>query len=188
MRFAFLVFALSLGVAAAQTEDLTRFGFITAKGYVLYSVPSDWRVLTVQTKGATKAAAYQIANPADEGTPDSTNVLVTLYDLSDERGRAATAVIGKAYGSGGVEKSSDGEWTLYSQTASQNGTAYILIDATRSVADVMVGIRCAWPHLPRNPEGYDSHIRALCESLWRSVDGHLGRDIPPGLKVFRKKE
>lgn len=169
LRYLFAI--LLLFAPLAHAVELT---IVTTTGYVRFSVPDDWGVMAMQTKPPVSVAAFQVFNPADQGTPHSTNAAVTLYYPDTERGRTALSVIGRAYGNAPPSKSEVDGWTLYEQHPSQNGTAYTVLDAKKAVADVVVGIRLAWPELPNNPPDYNSTMRNSFEALRQSVSGGLG--------------
>jgi hypothetical protein len=145
MRPLLILFSLLLGAPAAGAVELT---LVTEKGYVRFSVPDEWAVLKAQTKPPVSAMAFQVANPADDGTPHSTNVVVSLFDTSTEQGKAAAARVGKPYGPVQPQVRTRGDWTVYSQSASQHGATYHIVDAVRNAADVVVLVRFAWPCCP----------------------------------------
>ncbi|KQZ44209.1 hypothetical protein [Duganella sp. Root1480D1] len=178
--FAFLAMT-SLAFAA-------EFTIVTGKGYVRFTVPDQWAVLSMQTKPPVSVAAFQVANPADEGTPHSSNVAVSLFHVDAERGQTAASAIGKQFGALPPTVSTLEGWTIYTQQASQQGTAYTIIDAKKPFADVVVGLRFAWPHLAANPAGYDQSMNGAFESLRRSVSSGFGVPASRPGEVIRRPE
>ncbi|WP_457424315.1 hypothetical protein [Roseateles sp. P5_E7] len=183
MRFFVLLAALAMASAPATAVELT---VVTTKGYVRFEVPDEWTVLKAQTKPPVSALAFQIANPADEGTPHSTNVAVSLMDTKTEAGKKAASRIGVQYGSASPVVSQEGAWTLYSQGADQGGVRYQVVDAARDIADVVVSIRFAWPELPANGAGYNEAMRAALRGVQNSVSGGLGIPPPRPGEVIRR--
>jgi hypothetical protein len=172
-------------VLQANPSPNVRFTIITTKGYVGFSVPKDWRVLSLQSKPPVAAAAFLAPNSADEGTHDSTNVAITLIQPNTDQGKSALSRVGKSY-EGDVVASSRSGWECYSQSTHQKKTTYTILDAKKSVADVIVSVRVAWPRLPKNPLSYDSDMKAVFESLLDAIDGNLGSyPIKPGEVVRR---
>jgi hypothetical protein len=172
-------------VSQADTSPIVRFTVMTAKGYVGFSVPKDWRVLSLQSKPPVAAAAFLAPNSADEGTPDSTNIAISLIQSEADQGKSALNRVGKSY-EGDVETSSRSGWECYAQSAHQKKTIYTILDAKKSVADVTVSVRVAWPHLPKNSPSYDSDMKALFGTLLDAIDGNLGSyQIKPGEVVRR---
>ena len=187
MRLALLLALCLLPARYACAVDSVAFGFVTSGGTVHFWVPTDWVVLTVDSKDGVYMAVYQVLNPADDGTPDSTNIAVAFYDLNQHHGQEASQLIGKRYGADPVVQSNDGEWVIYAQHTHRGDIQYVVIDAKKTVADVLASVRCAWPQLTKNPAGYDDQMQSICTSLWRSVEGKLGPpDLPPGAKIYRK--
>jgi hypothetical protein len=170
-------FAGGLGIAVfllAAKSQAVEFTTVTPKGYVTHMAGDDWVVLGVQSKLPVAASSYQIPDPADEGTPHSTNVVVSLYDLDTSKGREAFKTISKKYGVGEPKASRVGEWRVLEQSVSQGGTRYVILDAYRAVADVTVALRLAWPQLAAHSPGYDREMRKVFEGLLGSVRGELG--------------
>jgi hypothetical protein len=169
MRALLAVLVLLFASSAASAVELT---IVTTKGYVRFSVPDDWRVLHMQTKPPVSVAAFQVSNPADDGTPHSTNVAVSLFHVEHEQGRLAADGLGKLHGTATPEL--QGEWTIYSQVRLQQATKYTVVDAKRNIADAVVLIRFAWPTLPNNPPDYDKTMHAAMAAVQGSVTGGLG--------------
>ena len=71
---------------------------VTPDGYVSFTVASDWKVLAMKTDLPVTASIFQLPNPADEGTPDSTNLVISIYDPKNPKGKDAIKLIGKGYG------------------------------------------------------------------------------------------
>jgi len=162
-----------VAVLQADTSPNVRFTIITAKGYVGFSVPKDWRVIALQSKPPVAVAAFLAANPADKHTPDSTNIAINLIQPETDQGKDALSRVGKSY-EGDVEVSSRSGWECFSQSAHQKKTTYTILDAKKNVADVIVSVRVAWPHLPKNSPSYDSEMKSVFESLLDAIDGNLG--------------
>lgn len=174
-----------VAVSQANTSPNVRFTIMTSKGYVGFSVPKDWRVISVQSKPPVASAVFLAPNSADAGKPDSTNVAISLIQPDTEEGKSALNRVGKSY-EGEVEASSQSGWECYSQSAHQKKTTYTILDAKKSVADVIVSVRVAWPHLPKNPPNYDPDMKAIFESLLNAIDGELGSyQVKPGEVVRR---
>lgn len=94
--------------------------------------------------------------------------------------------IGRKYGTVSPTVSRVGEWQVFDQRNTQNGTDYTILDARREVADVTVAVRLAWPHLKAHAKSHESEMRALFSKLLASVHGDLGQHQPrPGETVLR---
>jgi hypothetical protein len=128
-----------------------------------------------------------VPNPADEGTSDSTNVAITIFDLDAEAARSARAVVGKAYGPQPVTSQYKG-WTVYTQEASQGATRYTIIDGVRELPDLhsAVAVRLAWPHLRANPSTYDADMSETYHRLLDSVSAASGAYSPASNEIVRR--
>src|SRR5712664_3860071 len=68
--------AATLLTTSAFSADQVDFSLITDKGWVQFTAGGDWKVLKMDTKNPVRVALFQLPNPADEGTSDSTNASV----------------------------------------------------------------------------------------------------------------
>jgi hypothetical protein len=166
---------LALYTAVSAHAD-TQLKIVTEKGYVAFVAGDDWSVLSMETKPPVATAVFQLPNPADEATPESTNLVLILYDLATEKGRAGFERPLPQYGDEPKPESMPGGWTVYRQSGIQNSTQYTVLDAKRTdIADVAASVRLAWPHLPGNPQDYDARMESTFRAFLESVEGHLGR-------------
>src|SRR3954454_7972213 len=90
--------ALLILTSAASVEAV-ELTIITPKGSVSFTAADEWSAGPAQTKLPVAAIPFQVTDPADEGTPDSTNLVVSLYDQTSQAGRDGLRTIGKRYGS-----------------------------------------------------------------------------------------
>jgi hypothetical protein len=171
------VFSLIWSISAYAEEPLTasRLGIITTKGYVTFFVPDNCKILSLQSKPPISVMACQVKNPADAGRPDSTNIAISLYHIDYEAGKTGLALAGKQYGPDRPRMRSVDGWTVFEQNARQNNTPYTILDAKKPVADVVVGIRLAWPHLLNNASDYDRKMQYIFNFLMHNVSGGLGK-------------
>jgi len=160
-------------VIALAAPKQTQFSLITAKGWVRFSVGSDWKVLQMETKTPTKVGLFQISNQADEGTPDSTNVAIMLYQVDSPAASDAFVATRKKAADGAQSRVE--EWDVFKAQGKQDDTTYLVRTAFRDVADVHVAIRLAWPHLSKNSPAYDSEMEQTFRALLSSVTGGLGK-------------
>jgi len=159
-------------VGARNVGDHTEFILITARGWVRFAVGADWKVLSMETKKPMKVALFQISSEADEGTPDSTNITVILYEMdSKEASDVFSATHHKAERG---EKSLVEQWDVFKEQAKQEKTTYSVRTAFRDVADVHVAVRLGWPHLSKNAATYESEMEETFRALLSSLTGELG--------------
>jgi hypothetical protein len=177
-RVGFLVClgALLAVLTATTSRAEVNLRIVTPAGWVGFAAEDDWRVVATETKFPVAVMAFQIPNPADEGKPDSTNLSISLIEIGSktEEASRARAKIGKPVGEADPIVDEIDTWTTYMQPASQGNTPYVLVDATREVADVQVWVRLAWPVIGPNPDEYHAGIGELLADFLTSIDGNLG--------------
>jgi len=185
MKRAFLLFSLLFGCTLGQCVEL---GILTNGGFVAFTVDDDWPVVSMQTHLPVAVAAFQIPNPSDEGTSDSTNLSISLLQVDAEEGKAMLAKIGAPYGTAAprIEKSEG--WMIFRQVAMQGSTPYSVVDARKDVADVVVGVRLAWPHLANNPPDYDQTMNQKLAAILSSIRGKLGKYEPKNDEVIWRRQ
>jgi len=160
---------------------------ITRHGWVRHSVGSDWLVGAVQTKPPKTVAGYQIPNPADEGTPDSTNVsFITIQKEDRDSVAEFTKYVSRQLGADAPTQVRRNGWVIWSQKAKQAQTIYSVRDAYKDIADVRIFVRMAWPHLPTNPKEYNSEMERVFGWLLDSVKGGLGPYPARKGEIFRR--
>jgi hypothetical protein len=162
--------------------------FVTEKGSVGFAVPGDWPTASMQPRPPVAMAVFQIPNPADAGTRDSTNVAFGLFDLDDPNAQAARNQVGQAYGPTPPAKQAYGGWTIYRQVATQGSTTYTILDGARDFPQLSAaaGVRLAWPHLAKNAPGYDADMERLYRSLLDAVSAAPGPYSPRPGEIVRR--
>ena len=165
-----------------------QFRFIIATGSVGFDIPGNWPTVAMQPRPPIAVAAFQIPNPADAGSSDSTNVAVTVFDLADAKGRTARSNVGRSYGPNPPTTSEYHGWTVYRQEAVQGSTTYTLLDAARNfpALNAAAAMRLAWPHLASNSENYDATMDTLYRSMLDSVSTAPGTYSPGPREVVRR--
>jgi hypothetical protein len=142
------------------------FTLITTNGYVSFIAGDEWGVIQIQSRPPIAAAAFQIPDPADQGTNDSTNLIISLYRSGDAKAEAALVnlrSLHKAWKTG-----VDGDWSVAETDAQQRGTLYTILDADKLCGDVVCGVRLAWPHLESH-KNYDALMRSTFKVFLASV-------------------
>ena len=180
-------FLLTL-LATTPGRAEVNFRIITPAGWVGFVAEDHWPVLASETRFPVAAMVFQIPNPQDEGTPDSTNLVITLIETGSKSKEAVAtrAKIGQRTGAAEPIEDADSDWTTYTQPATQGQTLYIVVDATREIADMQVWVRLAWPAIGADPDAYHKKMGLLLDRLLQSVSGGLGKpERRPG-EVIRR--
>jgi hypothetical protein len=187
LRYVALLTTISLSsafAAAAATE--VELSFITDKGWIRFTVGGDWKVLNMDTKNSVRFAVFQLPNPADEGTPDSTNASVTSFELDSPQASQRYAHVRQKYAKGSISRT--GGWEIFKTDFQEGSTDYSGRVGFRDIADVHACIVFAWPHLKKNAASYDSNMEQTFQSLLNSVTGALGKYPERGGEVLRHPE
>jgi len=156
---------------------LLAASFVAASDYVeftiveriRFSVPGDWPVIASKSTPEKTIFAFEIPNPADKGTPDSSNLAITSTYLKDSVDRDAFEKKGPRMDNGAQERKLVEGWRCGSLSANQKSTQYVIWDCYRIVADCGVSVRLAWPHLPKNPPNYDKQMETVLSDFLASV-------------------
>jgi hypothetical protein len=172
-RFSIL-FAMLMAPLISGASDLVDLSVITTKGYVTYTVGGDWKVLDMQTKAPKTSAIFQISNPADEATRDSTNLGILTFETNSADATATFEKMAANHRAEASTRSKHGAWHLFSRQAPQGKTMYHAKYAVRDVPGAHVFVTFAWPQLPRNPPNYDAQMEATLVRFLDSVKGGLG--------------
>jgi len=162
------VVLLLLLLAAAPLVSGDRVVF-TVFARIQFSVPGDWVVISSKSDPTLTLFAFQIKNAADEGTPDSTNFVITSYYLKDHGAKAAFEEKLSDQKQKAQKKESVDDWNCSSFSAMQGSTRYHVWDCTRKVNECGVFVRVAWPELPKNPPDYDKTIEAALTDVLKSI-------------------
>ncbi len=182
IRFGFALTLLAPAIASAS--DLVDFTIVNR---VQFSVPGDWPVLTSKSTSEKTVFAFQIPNPADEGTADSSNLSIIATDLKTTQDKDAFLTPPSGNSQSAVEKKLVEGWDCSSFSAVQHSTQtqYVIWDCRRVVADCGVAVRMAWPHLAKNPSDYDDRMEKVLSNFLTSVVPFKGL---PKSGVLRKPE
>jgi hypothetical protein len=147
-----LLFATSCVVAAA---DRVEFKVVDR---IKFSVPGDWPVIANKSTAEKTVFGFQIPNPGDTGTSDSSNLSIVASYLKDAQDRDAFQQKASSTDRKAEEKKLVEGWRCTTFSAMQGSTQYTLWDCYRFVAECGVSVRIAWPHLPKNPPDYDDQM------------------------------
>lgn len=169
MRFllTFLLGFLALtGGRAAENEIFLQ------NGSIQLGVPSDWVVLAHSPTGNRTVVAFQIfGNPAEVGTPNSTNLAISTFALKDpESAQAFAAPLTKRTQDATSSREYE-SWSIREWQGDQNGTKYQIMDArsTNKTLNVGIHVRLAWPLLANNPADYGDTMNSLFKTMLDSI-------------------
>lgn len=180
-----LIVALSILCATPAWADV-EFKIVTDKGFVAFAAGEDWPVVAMQSQMPVTASSFQIPNPADNGTPHSSNLVFMFYQHGSEQAGRALGMVGKQYGTESPVKEKFLGWEVFRQEALQQGTTYVILDAKRDMVGVAASVRLAWPRLAGNTANHDGDMERIFQSALRSVSEHVGEYVPTEGAVVRR--
>jgi hypothetical protein len=151
---------------SSSAEDKVDFSIVDR---IQFTVPGEWKVIVSKSNATQTTFAFQIPNPADEGTPDSTNLALIAYNLNDPSANKAYAKKQSERGPGAKEAHLVDGWVCSTFQGMQDATTYSDWDCTRAVEKSGVFVRIAWPHLPKNPVDYDKIMETTMAEVLKSV-------------------
>lgn len=167
--FALLAFVTCLLTAGyASATDLVDF---TIVGRAQFSVPADWNVITSKSTSEKTIFAFQIPNPADKSSADSSNLSITATDLKSAQDRDVFREQAPGTNPNAQKKDLAEGWgcSTFSAVQQSNRTEYVIWDCSRLISNSGVSVRIAWPHLAKNPPDYDRRMEAALVSFLKSV-------------------
>lgn len=165
LRGAILLIALLAPLVSFAT-DKVEFSIVAR---VKFAVPGDWKVISSKSDAQVTVFAFQIPNPAEEGTPDSTNLAFIATDLKDRAAKSAFEKKASHREPNARDKKLVDKWDCTTFSGKQEVTTYEVWDCYRIVAECGVHVRIAWPHLPQNPPDYDKSMEAALKDLLETV-------------------
>ena len=135
----------------------------------------------ISTKSNAKQTtfAFQVENPADEATPDSTNLVLIAYNLHDDSTKKAYEKKQSERGPTETDAKLVDGWDCSTFSAMQGSTAYSVWDCYRTIQRSGVYVRLAWPHLARNAPDYDEAMKRALAEVLRSVAPYSHAASPP---------
>jgi hypothetical protein len=160
--------ALLVALAIARSGAADKVVF-TIFAEIQFAVPADWEVVANKSDTKSTLFAFKIPNPAEEGTPDPTNLLLQSFYLKDPGAKAKFEEKSKAQDPDARKRPVAAHWDCTSFTGKQGSTSYDVWDCHQTVAKAGVYVRLAWPHLSSNPPNYDEQMQATLVDVLTSV-------------------
>jgi len=162
----FALLPVLLPPLSTPAEDKVDFSIV---GRIQFTVPGEWKVIASKSNASRTTFAFQISNPADEGTPDSTNLVLIAYNLSEPPEKQSFEEKRSLRGPSAADQKLVDNWDCSAFSAKQGHTSYVVWDCTRTVGQTGVYVRLAWPQLAKNPPGYDESMKAALSDVLKSV-------------------
>ena len=122
-------------------------------------VSPKWIIIGHKLDVTVDQVFFQVRNPADVGTPDSTNVVITVCDLDSDSGRATLAKLQRVMQSELQSSKPKGEWEVVTYRGTQGDTEYEILNCYRAFGK-QLGVHCrlAYPLLKENSKEWTAEL------------------------------
>jgi len=171
MRFVYF-FASALLSAGAAAETPGEFSLNS--GLVKFVAPTTWPVIMQKTEGNPQAVAFQVKDPADEGTGEATRVTISTKLLDDTSNFQAlvNADVDKGKQMPDYEKRDSSDATVLRFFARNGKARYEYRDTWYLNGHVMVHVRCARPLLEKTTAQWTADYEKGCAQIMASAKPH----------------
>lgn len=163
-------FLLALSCAtpvAAQVGD-----YALNDGQVRFSVPSGWTALMQKTEGNPQAIAFQVPDPATQGSEDTASVTVKTRHLANasQFGVVVREQIDHARQQPGYEADAAGtDASTHRYHVVRGKTKYFVRDSFQARGEVAIEVRCQRPLLDATPASWSAQFDSDCSAVVASL-------------------
>ena len=132
--------------------------------------PASWVIIAHKPSGSpSDVVAFQILNPADDGSDDSTNLSVVAFDV-----RQTEAMLKFTQSLLEHEKQKHtakevGEWAVHTWNDKQGSTSYEIRDCYRTDKPFGIHVRLAIPKMPKTTKEWTDKLNADFKKLLESI-------------------
>lgn len=141
-------------------------------GAVRFKVPADWSMILQKTEGSPQVMAFQVKDPADQGTNTATRVTVDTRHFSDANEFATFAAAGMAKAkqvNSYAAETSGGDANNLRYSGIDAGTHYQYRDSYIFRENIGIHVRCVRPLLSATTVTWITAYEQGCDLLIRSV-------------------
>ena len=169
-----VIAALAAVFAASATAD-ENGDFTLDQGFVKFKAPPEWPVIMQKTEGNPQFIAFQVKDPADTGTGESTRVTVDTKLLDDSANFQALVNAGmdKAKLLPGYEQRNENvDASVLRYFALNNKTRYEYRETWYLSGHVVVHVRCMRPMLAATTPQWSAAYEKGCTQIMQSARPH----------------
>lgn len=171
-RFALLcALALAAGSVLAQTPG----EYSLDAGFIKFSAPPEWPVMMQKTEGTPQFIAFQVKNPADTGTGETSRVTVETKLLTDASNFQSTVNrdVDKAKQLPDFTQQSEGVDSDTLRYYARNGkTRYEYRETWYLNGHLLVHVRCLRPLLDKTTAQWTAAYESGCRQIMTSLKPH----------------
>jgi hypothetical protein len=173
IRKVYFIAIVTLLAGAAAAQDNGEFSL--DQGYVKFKAPPAWPVIMQKTEGNPQVVAFQVKDPADEGTGEATRVTVDTKLLDDSSNFQATVNVGmdKAKQMPGYEQHTEGvDASVFRYFALNSKTRYEYRETWYLNGHLVVHVRCVRPMLAATTAQWTADYDKGCADIMQSLRPH----------------
>ncbi len=166
------VFSILAATAAIADENGQ---YTLDQGFIKFNAPPAWPVIMEKTEGNPQFVAFQVKDPADVGSGESTRVVVEtkLLDSSGNFQSMVNRDVEKAKHMPGYERRKEGVPKTALRYFARNGKArYEYRETWYLNGHLLVHVRCERPMLPKTTAAWTQAYNAGCDEIMRSLKPH----------------
>ena len=176
IRLACLLFFPLVCTALAQTHKSADKGtrYSLYEGAVTFSAPPNWPAIMQKTEGTPQFVAFQVKDPADQGSGEASQVSVEAKLLNDASTFPALVDAGtdKAKQTAGYEAHDDAGANALHYVALNGKQRYEYRDAWYLESKILIHVHCARPLLAATTAEWSSAYEAGCAQITHSAKPH----------------
>ncbi|HEY8010521.1 MAG TPA: hypothetical protein VIE67_05930 [Rudaea sp.] len=142
---------------------------------VKFHAPADWPVILKKTEGLPQFIAFQVKDPADQGSGESSQVSVEAKLLNDSSIFQAlvNAATDKAKQTPGYEQREEGVDATTLRYFGRNGkTRYEYRETWYLDSKIFIHVRCSRPVLAATTPAWTSAYEQGCAQIMRTIRQH----------------
>ena len=171
--FVYFFAALTLASGAASAEGTGEYSL--NQGFVHFSAPPDWPVMMQKTEGTPQFIAFQVKDPADTGSGETSRITVETKLLDDSGNFQALVNVGldKAKQMPGYEQRTEGvEPSVLRYYALNGKTRYEYRETWYLNGHLFVHARCARPMLEKTTAQWTAEYEKGCQQILTTLRPH----------------
>lgn len=160
---------------AARAAPAGQTAYSLFEGIVRFSAPAQWPVILEKKEGVPQFIAFQIKDPAAEGSGESSEVWVDAKLLNDATTSQAlvNAATDRAKKTPGFEAAKDNEANGALHYTALNGKQrYEYRETWQLAATILAHVRCTRPLLAATSAAWTTDYDAGCNTVMQSLKQH----------------
>lgn len=163
--------ALFAALLAGASTTAVAADYSLNDGAIVFSAPSDWPVIMQMSEGNPQVVAFQVKDPADAGTGESTRVTVTTRKLDDAQAfqTFVNQSLDKARQTPGYESETGGDGSSLRYSGLNQKARYKYRESYFYKNGIAVQLRCVHPVLKATSPAWIAAFDQGCDQIAASL-------------------